>query len=146
MVCLYDPAMQAKVTAQAALNADLHEALRANAFVLHYQPQVDHLGRVSGVEALVRWMHPKRGLIEPAGFIPAAEATGLIQPLGLWVLEAAGRQLAAWSDRPQFAHLSIAINVSVRQFRHPGFVDQVMATMRNSGVPTQRLKQRPSGV
>ena len=107
---------------------------------MHYQPQVNHHGRVTGVEALLRWQHPERGLVAPAEFIPAAEDTGLILPLGQWALETACEQLAAWAARTETADLSIAVNVSVRQFRHPDFVDMVMAAIARTGIRPQRLK------
>jgi EAL domain-containing protein (putative c-di-GMP-specific phosphodiesterase class I) len=93
-----------------------------------------------GVEALLRWEHPTRGVVHPAQFIPTAEETSLIIPIGHWVLEAACAQLALWAQRPERQHLSIAVNVSVRQFRHPDFVNEVMTAVRKAGVPPGRLK------
>ncbi len=139
-VCFFDPGMQATVSANATVSSDLRVALREAQFVVHYQPQVDRIGVITGVEALVRWQHPERGLVFPADFIPVAEDTGLILPLGQWVLETACEQLAAWADRPQTASLSIAVNVSVRQFRHPDFVDMVMAAIQRTGIRPHRLK------
>ena len=139
-VCFFDPDMQAAVNANAAVSSELHTALRKKEFLLHYQPQVDRHGRVIGVEALLRWQHPRRGLVMPADFIPMAEETGLILPLGNWALATVCEQLAAWAKWPQAASLSIAVNVSVRQFRHPDFVDQVMAEIRRTGIKPQRLK------
>ncbi len=139
-VCFFDPAMQATVSANATVGSDLRMALNERQFVVHYQPQVDRVGVITGVEALVRWQHPQRGLIRPAEFIPVAEDTGLILPLGQWVLETACEQLAAWADRPQTANLSIAVNVSVRQFRHPDFVDMVMAAITRTGIRPHKLK------
>lgn len=129
-VCFFDPCMQAAVSANAAIGSDLRVGLRENQFLVYYQPQVDRHGRVTGVEALLRWLHPVRGLIAPGDFIPVAEDTGLILPLGQWALEVACEQLVAWAERPETADLSIAVNVSVRQFRHPDFVDMVMATIQ----------------
>ncbi|MDP2015346.1 EAL domain-containing protein [Hydrogenophaga sp.] len=139
-LCFFDPDMQATVSVNAALSSDLRIGLREQQFILHYQPQVDRVGVVTGVEALVRWNHPARGLTWPAEFIPVAEDTGLILPLGQWVLETACEQLAAWAHRPQTASLSIAVNVSVRQFRHPDFVDMVMAAIQRTGIRPHRLK------
>ncbi len=136
----FDPEMQAAVAARAALDNDLREAVRGNQFFLHYQPQIDDMGRMTGAEALVRWQHPRRGVVPPAEFIPAAEATGLILPLGYWVLETACAQLAAWASRPKLSHISLAINVSARQFRHPDFVDQVLAVLDVTGANPDRLK------
>ncbi|MES2972735.1 MAG: EAL domain-containing protein [Pseudomonadota bacterium] len=139
-VCLFDPQMQAAVTAHASLSSDMRLGLRDRHFVVHYQPQVDRDGRMSGVEALVRWQHPQRGLIGPSDFIPVAEDTGLILPLGHWVLETACDQIATWAKRPETAHLSIAVNVSVKQFRHPEFVDLVVAAIEQTGISPHRLK------
>lgn len=139
-VCFFDPEMQAAVSVNAAVSTDLRTGLRDRQFLLHYQPLVDRDGCIAGVEALLRWQHPERGLVEPTEFIPVAEDTGLILPLGQWVLETACAQLAAWSVTPQTAGLSIAVNVSVRQFRHPDFVDMVMAAIQKTGISPQRLK------
>jgi EAL domain-containing protein (putative c-di-GMP-specific phosphodiesterase class I) len=108
--------------------------------VLHYQPQVVGAGRVTGVEALVRWQHPLRGMVSPAEFIPLAEDSGLILPIGQWVLETACAQLAAWAEQPDMAHLTMAVNVSARQFRHPDFVDQVMTVLDHTHAPPNLLK------
>jgi diguanylate cyclase (GGDEF)-like protein/PAS domain S-box-containing protein len=139
-LCFFDPNMQATVSANATVSSDLRVALNEQQFVVHYQPQVDRVGVITGVEALVRWQHPQRGLIFPADFIPVAEDTGLILPLGQWVLEKSCEQLAAWADRPQTSNLSIAVNVSVRQFRHPDFVDMVMAAITRTGIRPHKLK------
>ena len=139
-LCFFDPDMQATVSINAAVSSDLRIGLREQQFLLHYQPQVDRVGVVTGVEALVRWNHPVRGMRWPAEFIPVAEDTGLILPLGQWVLETACEQLAIWAHRPQTASLSIAVNVSVRQFRHPDFVDMVMAAIKRTGIRPHRLK------
>ncbi|RZL05182.1 MAG: EAL domain-containing protein, partial [Rubrivivax sp.] len=128
------------VSANATVGSDLRVALNEQQFVVYYQPQVDRVGVITGVEALVRWQHPQRGLMTPADFIPVAEDTGLILPLGQWVLETACEQLAAWADRAQTANLSIAVNVSVRQFRHPDFVDMVMAAITRTGIRPHKLK------
>jgi len=95
---------------------------------------------MTGVEALLRWRHPNREMVPPAHFIPTAEETSLIVPIGRWVLEQACAQLAAWARSPQRSHLSIAVNVSVRQFRDPDFVDQVMTAIANSGIAPHKLK------
>ncbi|MDO8905725.1 EAL domain-containing protein [Hydrogenophaga sp.] len=139
-LCFFDPAMQATVNANAALGVDMRVALKEQQFVVYYQPQVDRQGVITGVEALVRWQHPQRGLITPIHFIPVAEDNGMILPLGQWVLETACEQLAAWADWPQTTNLTIAVNVSVHQFRHPDFVDMVMAAIGRTGIKPQRLK------
>lgn len=93
-----------------------------------------------GAEALVRWCHPERGLVSPAEFIPLAEETGLILPLGNWVLHTACAQLAVWAQRPDTAHLSVSVNVSVRQFYQSDFVQQVLDALAHSGAKASRLK------
>jgi diguanylate cyclase (GGDEF)-like protein/PAS domain S-box-containing protein len=135
----FDPEMQVAVTARAALEADLRRGMREGQFVLHYQPQVNGEGRTTGAEALVRWQHPRRGLISPAEFIPLAEETGLIESLGQWVLESACRQLAVWSARPDTAHLTLSINVSPREFRHPDLVARTLAVITRAGIHPQKL-------
>ncbi len=138
-LCFFDPAMQAAATANAALNTELRHGLHSHEFVLHYQPQVGRDDRMIGVEALLRWQRPG-GLAMPDEFVPQAEESGLIMPLGAWVLETACAQIAAWAQRPDTASFSVAVNVSVRQFRHPEFVDQVMSVIKRTGIPPQRLK------
>ncbi|MHB1175041.1 MAG: bifunctional diguanylate cyclase/phosphodiesterase [Sulfuriferula sp.] len=136
----FDPAMQASVVARANLETDLRRAIEENQFLLHYQAQVVGAGRVTGAEALVRWQHPQRGLVSPAEFIPLAEETRLILPLGLWVLETACTQLAVWAGQPRMADLTLAVNVSAHQFRQADFVDQVLSTLKNTGANPHRLK------
>ena len=136
----YDAHMQATVTARAALEVDLREAVAQQEFVLYYQPQVVGGGRVTGAEALVRWQHPLRGLISPSEFISLSEETGLILPLGYWVLKTACVQLAAWAARPDMSHLSVAVNVSAYQFHRTDFVDQVLAVLDLTGADPRHLK------
>jgi len=136
----FDPEMQVAVMASAALEADLREALQKDQLLLYYQAQVDGDGALKGAEALVRWQHPQRGLVSPAEFIPLAEETGLILPLGYWVLKTACAQLAAWAVRADRVHLTLAVNVSIRQFRHPDFVDQVLAVLELTGADPLKLK------
>jgi len=137
---LFDPEMQSVVTTRAALEVDLREAILKEQFVLHYQAQVVGEGRLTGVEALVRWQHPQRGMVSPLEFISLAEDTGLILPLGHWVLKTACTQLATWATRPEMSHLTIAVNVSARQLHHRDFVDQVMSVIEHTGANPQRLK------
>jgi len=139
-VCFFDQSMQVAVTLRAALDADLRQAILSQQFLLYYQPQMDTHGRLSGSEALVRWLHPTRGLVPPNDFIPLSEETGLILPLGQWVLESACEQLAAWSRRPEMASHTLAVNVSARQLRQADFVAQVLATLERTGAPAQQLK------
>jgi len=136
----FDPQIQAAVEARAALEADLRAAITEQRFLLHYQPQVAGADQIIGAEALVRWHHAERGLVAPAEFIPLAEDTGLIVPLGRWVLDAACRQLALWARQPATAHLTIAVNVSPRQFHQADFVQQVLAAIAAAGANPQRLK------
>jgi diguanylate cyclase (GGDEF)-like protein/PAS domain S-box-containing protein len=136
----FDPAMQAAVEARVAMENDLRRGLKQGEFVLHYQPQVNAEGRVIGAEALARWQHPQSGLVAPGAFIPLAEATGLIQPLGQWVLEAACAQLAAWQAEPATASLTLSVNVSAHQFRQPDFVNHVAEVLHRHGVHPPRLK------
>jgi diguanylate cyclase (GGDEF)-like protein/PAS domain S-box-containing protein len=139
-VRFFDPAMQAAVTAHAALESDLRHALTHNQFVLHFQAQVDAGGNMVGAEALVRWRHPSRGMVAPGEFIPLAEETGLIVPLGHWVLEAACLQLRRWAEHPPAAHLTLAVNISARQFHDAGFVDNVLTVLERTGVDPRKLK------
>ncbi len=136
----FDPRMQAAASARAALEVDLRLGLQRNELVLYYQPVVDVQRRVTGVEALVRWHHPQRGLVPPGEFIPVAEQSGLILPLGQWVLESACQQLVAWRDSPATQKLSMAVNVSARQFRHPEFATQILSLLRKTGANPYRLK------
>jgi diguanylate cyclase (GGDEF)-like protein/PAS domain S-box-containing protein len=139
-VRFFDPEMQAAVIARAALEVDLRQGLQQNRFLLYYQSQVDADGRMTGVEALLRWQHPQRGMVSPADFIPVAEETGLILQLGHWVLETACAQLVTWAVQAEMCHLTMAVNVSARQFRHPDFVGQVLAVLESSGADPQKLK------
>jgi EAL domain-containing protein (putative c-di-GMP-specific phosphodiesterase class I) len=122
------------------MEVDLRNAIAAQQFVLHYQAQVSATGCVTGAEALVRWQHPRRGLVAPAEFIGLAEDTGLILTLGHWVLETACAQLALWSVQTQMAHLTLAVNVSARQLAQTYFVDHVLAAVDHFNVPPGRLK------
>lgn len=140
MLHFFDPEMQAVVSARAELESELRDALQRDAFELHYQAQVDDLGRICGVEALLRWPHPARGWVAPNSFIPLAEETGLILPLGQRVLDMACAQLVEWATLPHMAALKLALNVSARQFRQPDFVEQVLRSVERSGADPQRLK------
>ncbi|HEX8885275.1 MAG TPA: EAL domain-containing protein, partial [Noviherbaspirillum sp.] len=106
----------------------------------HYQPQVDSRGHVVGYEALIRWRHPRHGLVYPQAFIPLAEETGLIRGIGRWVLQSACRQLANWAARPDRAHLTISVNVSAGQFGHAEFMQQVLAAIASTGADPCLLK------
>ncbi|ART53375.1 diguanylate cyclase [Acidovorax carolinensis] len=139
-LCFFDPAMQAAASARSALEGDIRQGLQRDEFLLHYQPVVNAAGDVLGAEALVRWMHPQRGMVSPGEFIPLAEQTGLILPLGRRVMRLACAQLAQWAAMPHTAGWSVAVNVSAQEFRHPHFVQQVLDTLRESGASPRRLK------
>ncbi|MFN4005570.1 MAG: EAL domain-containing protein [Hylemonella sp.] len=136
----FDPQMQTAVSERAALLADLRQALPAAQLQVHWQPQVQADGRITGAEALLRWQHPQRGAVSPAQFIPLAEDSGLIHELGLWVLQQACAQLVAWAQDEALRALSLSVNVSVQQFRHPDFVPRVLQALRDSGADATRLK------
>ncbi|MFI4940402.1 MAG: putative bifunctional diguanylate cyclase/phosphodiesterase, partial [Burkholderiales bacterium] len=136
----FDTAMQAVVSNRAALETDIRKGIQQNQFMLYYQPQVDVDRKIVGVEVLLRWRHPLRGVVPPAEFINFAEDTGLILPLGALVIETACHQLVAWADRSETSHLTIAINVSSRQFRRPNFVEQVLNAVDRSGANPEKLK------
>ena len=138
-LCFFDPGMEMIVMKRAALEKDLREAIQENQFVLYYQAQISD-AQLTGAEVLLRWIHPQRGLVSPAEFIPLAEETGLILPLGYWGLETACRQLASWATRPEMERLTIAVNVSAHQFRQKEFVDQVFGILKATGANPQRLK------
>jgi len=135
----FAPALQAAVNARAAMEEDLRQSIRTNDFQLYYQAQVDR-GVVIGAEALLRWRHPKRGLLPPDDFIPLAEQTGLILPLGAWVLETACKQIRSWGLRKSTAHLTVAVNISARQLLSPDFVQNVLTALERTGADPHKLK------
>ncbi|MBP6851358.1 MAG: PAS domain S-box protein, partial [Rhodoferax sp.] len=137
---MFDQGMQAAVDGRAAMESELREGLLRGQMRLAYQPVVQLEGRVIGAEALVRWQHPLRGVVSPGEFIPLAEATRLIIPLGQWVLHAACRQLAVWQTQPHMAHMTVAVNVSANQFKEPEFVEGVFLALRQSGADPRLLK------
>ena len=136
----FDPGMQAILEARSALESDLRNALEGRQLEPYYQMQVDHAGHIHGAEVLIRWHHPARGVVLPMEFIPLAEETGLILPIGQWVLEAACAQLMAWKADPRTSVLKLAVNVSARQFYQPEFVDQVEQIVRKYSVRPDLLK------
>lgn len=139
-VCAYNPLMQSALEAKTQLEDSLRRALDEAQFELHYQPQVDKVGVVVGCEALIRWRHPNNGLVGPGGFIPIAEETGMIVPIGRWVLSEAIAQLARWRSDPRTRELVLSINVSACQFRHPDFVADVVRLAHAAAVDLRRLK------
>jgi diguanylate cyclase (GGDEF)-like protein/PAS domain S-box-containing protein len=136
---VFVPSMHEAATARLALKVDLERALLRGEFALVYQPIVNlGTGRIAGVEALVRWNHPRRGVVGPIEFIPVAEETGLIVALGRWVLEQACRQATAWDDETS-KRLTMSVNVSARQIQEPGFVDEVAQVLATTGLAPERL-------
>lgn len=132
--------MQSELADRNWLEKALRDAIRDNRLTLHYQVQVDAHERPIGAEALLRWTHPERGAIPPAAFIPLAEETGLIEPIGRWVLATACRQLAAWARHDTLRGLTLAVNISPRQFESASFVDDILAEIRHTGAPADKLK------
>ncbi|MDE3010522.1 MAG: EAL domain-containing protein [Pseudomonadota bacterium] len=139
-VCLFKPELEERASARSAIEADLRTALQKDEFTLHLQPQVDTTGRWTGAEALLRWQHPVRGAVSPAQMIPVAEESGLILPIGQWVLRTACQHLVRWAADPALAPLTLAVNVSARQFRQPQFAAEVLAMLRETGADPRRLK------
>ncbi|QFY44463.1 EAL domain-containing protein [Candidatus Methylospira mobilis] len=137
---IFDPAIQQALEKRAELETGLRQAVRGLQLTLLYQNQVDEDGRLIGVEALLRWQHPLLGEVPPMEFIPLAEETGFILDIGKWVLEAACAQLMRWSRKPETQRLSVAVNVSVRQFYQPGFVDQVRGIAAQYAIDPALLK------
>ena len=136
----FDPAMQEALEMRSHLEAGMRKALPKHEFKLYYQVQVDSKQRPIGAEALIRWEHPEQGLVSPAKFIPVAEDTGLILPIGQWVLQTACAQLKEWESNPRTRKLTLAVNVSARQFRQPGFVKQVSEIIEQTRINPSRLK------
>ena len=136
----FDPAMQEALEMRSQIEAGMRKSLKNQEFRLYYQVQVDSNQKPIGAEALVRWIHPDQGTISPAKFIPVAEDTGLILPLGQWVLQTACAQLKEWESNPFTRELSLAVNVSARQFRKPDFVKQVSETIEHSLINPAQLK------
>lgn len=139
-LCFFDPAMQQAINARVFLERELRKALDLNQFDLHYQIQFNHQNCPIGAEALIRWTHPERGLISPAQFIPLAEDTGLIVPIGQWVLNKACAQLKAWQKNEITKQLSLSVNVSAKQFHEENFVGLVQAAVDNHSINPMLLK------
>ena len=138
---VYRPTMRGSMLRRLEFKTDLQRALERHEFVLHYQPLVTlETGKISGLEALVRWHHPQRGMISPAEFIPLAEETGLIIPLGIWVLETACREAQRLQHKyPQEPPLSMAVNLSARQLQWPGIVLEIKKALRENHIPPASL-------
>ncbi|MFZ6735980.1 putative bifunctional diguanylate cyclase/phosphodiesterase [Undibacterium sp. Ji42W] len=136
----FDKDMLDIVNTRAALEADMRLGLQQEQFVLYYQPQVSSTGQVTGAEALVRWQHPQKGLVPPCNFIPLAEESGLIISLGAWILKTACATLAAWQKTAGKQHMTLAVNVSARQFRQCDFVAQVLGNIAHYNINASKLK------
>jgi EAL domain-containing protein (putative c-di-GMP-specific phosphodiesterase class I) len=136
----FDPQMQESISARVSLESELHNALEFKQFHLYYQIQMNSSNHPSGAEALIRWKHPIHGLVSPARFIPLAEETGLILPIGLWVLETACVQLKTWQQDVLTHDLTLAVNVSAKQFRQLDFVAQVQAAVQRHAIDPKLLK------
>jgi EAL domain-containing protein (putative c-di-GMP-specific phosphodiesterase class I) len=140
IMCACIQIMQSDYAARARLSKQLTTALAEKQFELYLQPQVDLDHTILGAEALLRWKHPKRGIVPPGEFIAAAEQLGVMRPIGRWVLEAACERLAAWQKEPGRAHLKLAVNVSASQFRDEAFVADVKDVVQRHGIDPQRLE------
>ena len=136
----FDPQTHAAMERRIALEADLRKAVKEQQFSLCFQMQVRQDGSVLGAEVLLRWQHPQQGMVSPLDFIPLAEETGLILPIGNWVLDAACQQIKAWQGDSRTAQLQLAVNVSARQFYQDDFVEQVEAVLENTGISPDKLK------
>jgi predicted signal transduction protein with EAL and GGDEF domain len=136
----FDPQMQDTINTRASLEGELRSALERKQFQLYYQVQMTSLQKPFGAEALIRWIHPERGMVLPAEFIPLAEETGLILPIGLWVLETACTQLKVWAQDVRTRNLLLAINVSARQFHQADFAAQVQDAVLRHAINPNLLK------
>lgn len=137
----YAAEMNRHTLERVALEAALRHAIERNEFILHYQPKMSlKTGRISGVEALVRWIHPDLGMVPPSQFIPLAEESGLIVPIGAWVLATACRQFSAWRQSGLHAPMRVAVNLSARQFMHEGLLGEIQAIISSSGIRAQDLE------
>ena len=139
-LCFFEPKMQEIIHAHAELQKSLQIAIKQQQFELYYQIQVDQTGQAIGAEALIRWHHPTRGMVSPFEFIPAAEESDLILPIGQWVLETACAQLQTWQQDTLTQNLSLSINVSAKQFSQPSFVEQVKSSIANYAINPKLLK------
>jgi EAL domain-containing protein (putative c-di-GMP-specific phosphodiesterase class I) len=138
---VFDETMNAQALERLELEADLRQALERGEFRVYYQPKMALAsGQLEGMEALVRWEHPRRGLVSPAAFIPLAEETGLIRPLGQWVLEESCRQTKRWHDQMPGLALVTSVNLSARQFQQPTLVADVAAALQQSGVRPEHIQ------
>jgi len=138
-VHFFAPALQAAVHERVSLEDDLRKAIGTDQFLLEFQPQVN-CGLVIGAEALIRWLHPKRGIVLPCDFIPLAEETGLILPLGNWVVQNVCMLIASLAASKEASEITFAVNISARQFRQPKFVEEVLSALDRTGASPKNLK------
>jgi len=139
MMRFFDPGMQTEVDRRVTMEQDLRQGLQRQEMILYYQAQFDESGAAIGAEALVRWRHDQHGLVLPDDFLPLAETTGLILPLGHWVLRTACERLAAWSKDARLGRLSLSVNISLQQVRQPDFVAEVISVLQQNGADPGRL-------
>ncbi len=136
----FNPEMQEAILQRTVMENELHQALASGQFQLHYQLQLDSALRPLGAEGLIRWLHPVRGMVSPARFIPMAEECGMILAIGRWVIDTACAQIKAWQQDPITCGLTLAINVSARQFQQADFVEHVTAAIQRNGIAPSLLK------
>jgi diguanylate cyclase (GGDEF)-like protein/PAS domain S-box-containing protein len=139
-ICFFDPALEAAINSRKSTEAALSLALEQDQLLLYYQPQIDTNDQLLGAEALLRWAHPQRGLLSPVDFLSIAEDTGLIIPIGDWVLHQACSQIKAWSTEPNYEKLQISVNVSARQFHNMDFAERISEILETHAINPQRLK------
>lgn len=132
--------LQSDTAERSELDRDLRAAVRERQFVLYYQPQLNDANRVIGAELLIRWQHPQRGLLAPGEFIDHAENTGLIIPIGQWVLEQTAARLRQWKDDPLFGDLGLAVNISQKQFSQSSFVAEILGLIEHHSIDARRLE------
>jgi len=140
MMRFFDPEMQDVVSSKAMMESNLRKGIEQKDFLIYYQPQINIEQDILGFELLIRWDHPQFGIVSPSEFIPLAEETGLIVPIGLWIIREACKQLALWKEKPGYKDYYLAVNVSAKQFRHQEFVDHVLKIVDESGINPSRLK------
>jgi EAL domain-containing protein (putative c-di-GMP-specific phosphodiesterase class I) len=139
--CVFQGTMHAQAIRFMQIDADLRVALERNEFVLHYQPTFSlFTGRITGVEALLRWQHPEYGLLMPDDFIAIAERSAVIEPLGLWVVHEACRQMRDWRANCGALDLKLSVNLSPRQLLHPDLLDGVRSALAKTGMPANALR------
>ena len=139
-ICFFDPDMQTAARDRVVLEADLRRDVAAKKLDLHFQPQINSQGRLTGAEVLLRWPHEDRGMVPPSDFIPIAESAGLILPIGDWIFKTACQYLANWAQDPAMSDLVLSVNVSPVQLHNKGFVESVLSAIEATGAPANQLK------